>query len=306
MSDTDKSESRAKRGNEFVDLDQALNYQFRPSEFTYDNQRVIHYALSVGAGVDPSDPEELQFVYELNRGGLRSLPTFAVVFPFGSLEQIATVPGLKFNFMNLLHGERYLELKRPIPLEATITNLAHISQIYDKGSGALVLIDIHSVDENDDEIAFNQASLFIRGIGGFGGDRGPSGRINIPPDREPDAILNEKTSTNQALHYRLASGDRNPLHADPALAAMVGFKQPILHGLCTLGFAGRAVLKQFAANDPARFKSIKTRFSRHVFPGESLSCEMWRESDTRILFQSKVLERDKVVLSNGAVELHAG
>ncbi len=305
MSDTARSESDSKRGNEFVDLDKAVNYQFQPTEFIFDNQRVIHYALSVGAGMDPGDPDDLQFVYELNRGGFRSLPTFAAVFPFGAMEQIATVPGLKFNFMNLLHGEQYLEVKRPIPVEATVTNSAHISQIYDKGSGALVIVDMHSVDENGDEIAFNQASLFIRGIGGFGGERGPSGRINIPPDREPDAILSEKTSGNQALHYRLASGDLNPLHADPALAAMVGFKQPILHGLCTFGFAGRAVLQQFAGNDPARFKSIKTRFARHVFPGESLITEMWRESDTHILFQSKVLERDEIVLSNGAVELHA-
>jgi 3-hydroxyacyl-CoA dehydrogenase/3a,7a,12a-trihydroxy-5b-cholest-24-enoyl-CoA hydratase len=305
MNDTGKSESRSKRGNEFVDLDKALNYQFRPTEFTYDNQKVIQYALSVGAGMDPSDPDELQFVYELNRGGFRSLPTFAVIFPSGALEQIATVPGLRFNFMNLLHGEQYLEVKRPIPIEATVTNSAHISQIYDKGSGALVIVDIHSVDENGDELVFNQASIFIRGIGGFGGDRGPSRPINTPTDREPDAILSDKTSVNQALHYRLASGDRNPLHADPALAAMVGFERPILHGLCAFGFAGRAVLKYFAGNDPARFKSIKTRFSKHVFPGENLFTEMWRESDTRILFQSKVLERDEIVLSNGAVELHA-
>jgi len=143
-----------------------------------------------------------------------------------------------------------------------------------------------------------------RGSGGFGGGRGPSGGINMPPEREPDVVLSDKTNKNQALHYRIASGDHNPLHADPVFAAMVGFKQPILHGLCTFGFAGRAVMRQFASNDPTRFKSIKTRFSRHVFPGESLVTEMWQESDTRILFQTKVFERDEIVLSNGAVELY--
>jgi 3-hydroxyacyl-CoA dehydrogenase/3a,7a,12a-trihydroxy-5b-cholest-24-enoyl-CoA hydratase len=167
----------------------------------------------------------------------------------------------------------------------------------------LVLIDIHSHTEDGEELAFNQASLFIRGLGGFGGDRGPSGEINRPPERQPDAVVQDRTEKNQALHYRIASGDRNPLHADPALAAMVGFERPILHGLCTFGFAGRAVLKQFGDHDPARFRSMKTRFTRHVFPGESILTEMWQVTARRIVFQSKVVERDEVVLANGAVEL---
>lgn len=304
MTNDKTSATQNKPGNEFVDLEQALNYQFKPTKHTYGKQEAILYALAVGAAADAVDLEELQFTYELNRGGFKILPTFAVIFPFGALEQILSVPGLKFNFMNLLHGEQYLEVKRPLPLNATITNKASISHIYDKGSGALLIVDIQSFDEKEQEVAYNQASIFIRGIGGFGGDRGPSGRINIPPDRAPDDLLAEKTAKNQALLYRLASGDPNPLHADPALAAMVGFERPILHGLCTFGFAGRAILKQFAANDPDRFKSIKARFSRHVFPGETLITEMWRESATRILFQSKVREREEVVLSNGAVELH--
>ena len=290
-------------GNTFVDLEKALNYAFTPTVFSYDSQRVIHYALAVGAGADALDRDALQYVYELHGDGLRVLPTFAVVFPLGALEQIAAVPGLKFNFMNLLHGEQYLEVKRPLPTAATVVNSASISQIYDKGSGAVVLIDIDSRTEDGKELAFNQASLFIRGIGGFGGERGPSGRINVPPERQPDAVVREKTEKNQALHYRIASGDRNPLHADPALAAMVGFDRPILHGLCTFGFAGRAVLKQFGGNDPARFRSMKTRFAGHVFPGESIATDMWQVAEDRIVFQSKVLERDEVVLSNGAVEL---
>lgn len=295
--------SEMKRGHAFVDLDQALNYQFKPFAFSYDKDRVMQYALAVGAGSDPSDRTELQFVYELNRTGFKALPTLAAIFPFEAIGQIAAVPGLKFNFMNLLHGEHYLELKRPLPVEGTVFNSAHISQIYDKGSGALVVVDMHSRNDAGEEIAFSQASLFIRGIGGFGGDRGPSGAINIPPEREPDAVFSDKTSQDQALRYRIAAGDRNPLHADPDLAAMVGFQRPILHGLCTFGFAGRAVLKQFAGNNPERLKHIKARFTKHVFPGESLLTEMWQESDTRILFQTKVLEREAIVLSNGAVEL---
>lgn len=301
MSETTHKETKG--SSEFVDLDQALHYQFKPFTFSYGKERVMHYALAVGAGSEPTDPTDLQFVYELNRSGFKVLPTMATIFPFKAIGQIVTVPGLTINFMNLLHGEHYLAVKRPLPVEGTIHNSAHVSQIYDKGSGALVVIDMHSTNEDGEEIAFSQASLFIRGLGGFGGERGPSGRINIPPEGEPDAVFREKTSKNQALHYRIASGDLNPLHADPEIAAMVGFERPILHGLCTFGFAGRAVLKQFAGNDPERFKSIKARFAKHVFPGESLLTEMWQVSEQRILFQSKVIERDEIVLSNGAVEL---
>ncbi|MDX1414849.1 MAG: MaoC/PaaZ C-terminal domain-containing protein [Candidatus Promineifilaceae bacterium] len=298
-----KEQNNTKPGNKFVNLDKALGFQFQPTEYRYAEHEASLYALSIGAARNAVDETELQFVYAQNRSGFRVLPTFAVTFPFGALEQIVTVPGLKFNFMNLLYGEQYLEIKRPLAATGIITNHAHISQIYDKGSGALVIVDITSTNENGDEVAFNQASIFLRGIGDFGGDRGPSSKINIPPNREPDALFEDKTRHNQALLYRLSSGDNNPLHADPGFAAMVGFERPILHGLCTFGFAGRAILKQFASNDSGRFKSIKARFSHHVFPGETILTEMWQEQKGKIIFRSKVKERDEIVLSNGAVEI---
>lgn len=290
-------------GRKFIDLDKLLGYEFEPEAYRYTERDVSLYALSVGAAADPLDLDELKFVYEMS-WGFAPLPTFAVTFPFVVLWQVTSVPGLTFNPMMLLHGEHYLELKRPLPPSTTLTNKAKIAQIYDKGKGALVIVDIHSVDEDGQEVAFNQASLFIRGIGGFGGERGPSSDANQPPDRPPDAIQQQKTTENQALLYRLSSGDNNPLHVDPRMAAIGGFDRPILHGLCTFGFAGRAVLKRFAGNDSARFKSMKTRFTSHVFPGETIVTEMWQESSTRVVFRSKVAERDEMVLANAAVELH--
>ncbi len=286
----------------------AIGYEFVPTTTSYDEGDLSLYALSVGAAVDALDPSELQFVYELSRDGFRALPTYAVTFPFSLLWQITGVPGLRFNPALLLHGEQYLELKRPLPTKAAVTNTARIANIYDKGSGALVLLDVHTADERGEEIAYNQVSLFIRGIGGFGGERGPSSAAAALPDRAPDAVHRQQTNANQALLYRLSSGDRNPLHADPAFAAAGGFDRPILHGLCTFGFAGRAVLRHFTGNDPTRLRSIRSRFTRHVFPGETIITEMWAiEADgadgERVLFQCKVAERDEIVLSNGVVEL---
>lgn len=282
----------------------AAGFEFAPTTTSYDESDLSLYALSVGAAADPLDASELQFVYELSRDGFKALPTYAVTFPFSLLWQITGVPGLRFNPALLLHGEQYLELKRPLPVKATVTNTARIAGIYDKGSGALVLLDVNTANEQGEAIAYNQVSLFIRGIGGFGGERGPSSAGVALPDRAPDAVHRQKTGDNQALLYRLSSGDRNPLHADPAFAAAGGFDRPILHGLCTFGFAGRAVLRHFAGNDPARLRSIRSRFTRHVFPGETIVTEMWASPEGgRVLFQCKVAERDEVVLSNGVVEI---
>jgi len=289
--------------DEYIDVEQVLGAEFEPSTFTYGDREVILYVLGIGAAKDPLDPAELAFVYEGSPLGFKVFPTFAVTFPGGRSLQLMSMPGLKFNPMMLLHGEQYLEVKKPLPTAAQITNHGKISHVYDKGGGALLLIDMTSEDESGEEIAFNQISIFIRGIGGFGGDRGPSsGKVNLPPEREPDAVHEESVPANQALLYRL-TGDRNPLHVHPDMAAIGGFDRPILHGLCTFGFAARAVLRHFADNDPARFKSIKTRFTRHFFPGETLVTEMWDMGDGAIIFRCKAAERDKYVITNAKVEL---
>ncbi|MCK6578489.1 MAG: MaoC family dehydratase N-terminal domain-containing protein [Anaerolineae bacterium] len=287
-----------------VDLPLILGHQFEPITFTYTERDVCLYALGVGAPADPLDQRELQFVYERSGEGFKALPTYAVIYPSGVIDHLLTgdLPGLRFNPMMLLHGEQFLEIFQPLPTSGTITCQPKVSAVYDKGSGALVITDVPCYDEAGTLVALNQMSMFIRGIGGFGGERGPSTGGSEPPAREPDVVIRQQTKPEQALIYRL-SGDINPLHADPMMAAFGSFDRPILHGLCSFGFSARHVLKAFADNDIARFKRIKARFVKHVFPGETLITEMWRESDQRILFQTRVAERDSVAISSAYVEL---
>ena len=294
-------------GNEFIDVGEALGYEFPPMDLSYDERDLALYALGVGAAQNPLDPKELQYVYELNGEGFHALPTFGVVpaikLAFDMAKQGKQAPGLHYGFDRVLHGEQYTEIKRPLPPHAKLTHKAKIKDIFDKGKNALVVTAMTSYDEDGNELIYNELTTFVRGAGGWGGERGPQGEVNVPPDRAPDATITEKISESQALLYRL-SGDWNPLHADPSFAKNFGFERPILHGLCTFGYSGRHVIKAFCNNDPRLFKSIKTRFSDSVFPGETLVTEMWKESETKIIFRTKVKERDKVVISGAAVELY--
>ena len=164
-----------------------------------------------------------------------------------------------------------------------------------------MVLDVISRDEAGELLAQARTSMFLRGLGGFGGERGQSSSIDMP-DRSPDSIVEEKTLTRQALIYRLA-GDANPLHVDPQMAAIGNFDKPILHGLCTLGYSARAVLKRFCGNDARKLATIRTRFARHVFPGETLITEMWDMGAGKIDFQTKAKERDMLVLSHSSAQL---
>lgn len=287
-----------------VDLPAILAHEFEPITHTYTERDVSLYALGIGAPADPVDQKELQFVYERSSEGFKVFPTYAVIFPSRVIDHLLTgeLPGLRYNPMMLLHGEQLLEVYSPLPTAGTITCKPKVSAVYDKGSGALVITDVPCYDETGSLIALNQMSMFIRGIGGFGGDRGPSSAGAELPAREPDAVIRQQTSPNQALIYRL-SGDINPLHADPMMAAFGNFDRPILHGLSTFGFSARHVVRAFAENDISRFRAIKARFVKHVFPGETLITEMWRESETRIQFQTRVAERDAIAISSAYVDL---
>lgn len=269
--------------------------------YTFTKRDTILYALGVGAPADWLEQDELKFVYELHHE-FCALPTMAVVYNGEAIQDIVTgdIHGIKFNPMMLVHGEQSLVIKKTLPVEGTITCTSTIRDIFDKGSGMLIESDVSCVDESGGEVAVTSGSIFIRGLGGFGGERGTSEKVEIPK-RAPDKIHQETTQMNQALIYRL-SGDINPLHADPNMARMGNFDTPILHGLASYGFSGRAILKHYCDNDTSRFNGMSVRFSREVYPGDTLVTEMW-EAEDGVIFQTKVLERDVVVLSNAKAML---
>ncbi|HLU68363.1 MAG TPA: SDR family NAD(P)-dependent oxidoreductase [Kofleriaceae bacterium] len=295
-------------GNQFIDVDQALGYTFPAFETRYDERDLALYALGVGAAEDPLDEQDLRLVYEMHSGGFVALPTYAVIPPVNGILTMAKegkmAPGLSFGLDRLLHGEQYTELRRPLPPKATLRHETRVKSIWDKGKNAVLVYETRSTDETGEVLMVNELTAVIRGAGGWGGERGPSEPENVAPDRTPDATAEQTIHANQALLYRL-SGDWNPLHVDPSFAKAFGFARPILHGLCTFGYAARHVIRAFAPKgDPRYFKSIKVRFADSVLPGETLVTEMWKEGDTRVVFRCKVKERDKVVISNAAIELY--
>ena len=296
----------AKGGNDLIDVDQALGYEYPAVQSSYDERDLSIYALGVGAAENPLDDKELRYVYEMHGQGFVPLPTYGVVPALKALMDLAkagkTAPGMNYGFDRLLHGEQYLELTRPLPANAKLTHKAKIKEIWDKGKNALIVTEIRSTDESGEELIRNESTAVIRGAGGWGGERGPSSDVNVPPERAPDATIEQKIPENQALLYRL-TGDWNPLHADPGFATAFGFAKPILHGLCTFGYAARHVIHAFAGGDARKFKNIKVRFADSVFPGETVVTEMWKENDERVVFRCKVKERDKVVISNAAIGL---
>ena len=301
--------TKSKGGNEFIDVDQALGHELPEQTTQYDERDLSLYALGIGAGRNPVDANDLHVVYERHGDGFWALPTYGVIPAINAIFKLAsegkTAPGLNYGLDRILHGEQYLEVTRPLPSAAKLKHKARIADIFDKGKHAVVVTHIDSYDADTGELLVkNDVSMVVRGAGGWGGDRGGSNDVNVPPERAPDAVITEKTDASQALLYRL-SGDWNPLHVDPEFATAFGFERPILHGLCTFGFVGRAAINAFAKGDPRTFKSIKVRFADSVFPGETLKIELWKESDLRVLVRATVVERNKVVISNAAVEFYA-
>lgn len=257
-----------------------------PSKRSWTSKDALLYAVGVGAGTD-----ELQYTTENTKDTPQKvLPTFAVIIGGGGvpMDKVGS-----FNPALMVHGEQSIELYDEIPPDGEIESVGKITGIYDKGSAAVLEYESTSTNlATGKPLLKTSMSLFCRGEGGWGGDRGPSEKIEFP-DRAPDHEVTYATREDQALTYRL-SGDRNPLHSDPSFAAMGGFDKPILHGLCTWGFTGRALLNTLCNGDASRFKSMKSRFSKPVIPGDTLTISMWVDGNTA-LFRTTNQNGDVVI-----------
>lgn len=259
-----------------------------PIEFSWQEKDVQLYALAVGC-----KPEnELDFIYEAR--GPKVLPTYSVIPGLNVMGSVMSK--VQFNLAMLLHGEQKIELHRVIPAKGKAVGHGKIVEVWDKGKAAVIGVEC-SVEDDKGPLYTTHATLFIRGAGGFGGERGPSSQAAeiLIPDRAPDHVVEDITRAEQAALYRL-TGDRNPIHIDPNFAKFGGFEKPFLHGLCTYGFAGRAALSALCGGNPERFKSMSGRFSDQVYMGDSIISKIWEEGNGTAVMQVET-QKGNIVLN---------
>lgn len=283
-----------------IDAAKALAAEPRSGKISWTTKDVQLYHLGIGAGVPATDPGELRYTLESR---LQVLPSFATVAGSGAPGVISglSMPGVEVELARVLHGGQSLEIHRPLPVEGTAATISRIAAVYDKGKAAVLVLRTEVSDE-DGPLWTNDSQIFIKGEGGFGGDRGPSARLE-PPSGEPDKVVERTLREDQALLYRL-SGDWNPLHADPDFAAKAGFERPILHGLCTYGVTLKAVVDTLLGGDASRVRSYATRFAGVVYPGETLRIRMWDQGET-VRVEVTAVERDDAPALTDTVVRHS-
>jgi len=283
-----------------IDVARVLAAKLPAVRSRWEADDVILYHLGLGAGAAAHDPAELSYVYEKS---LKVLPTYAVIPAFSWLPPVDEVDGLDIDPALLLHGEQELTLHGPMPAAGEVETTGRVAEVWDKGSGALVVFEAESRDTTTGRIVFvNRFTSFVRGEGGFGGEPGPAA-APAAPDRAPDAEVVMPTLRQQALLYRL-SGDKNPLHADPEYAALGGFAQPILHGLSTYGMSCKAAVDALLDGDVSKVAAFRGRFAGVVFPGETIVVRLWDEGDL-IVLDACTQERESPAISNAYISLRS-
>ena len=279
-----------------INYDEIMNLTSENVEISYSDKDSILYSLGIGLGNDPMNLNELKYVYENSQS---VLPSMATNFQYHSPLLLKT----NINFIMVVHGEQRLSITNALPVSGDFIANAKVIGCYDKGPARGAIIEVETTvknKKNNEEICKLVSTTFARGDGGFGGPDSPKKEIFIP-DGEPDYVSEVSTKPDQALIFRL-SGDYNPLHSDPNFAKAAGFEKPILHGMCTYGIACRSLVNEICENDASKLKRFDCRFSSPVYPGETIVTEMWK-NDKMIYFNSKVKERDKLVLKNGVGEI---
>ena len=275
-----------------INYDEIMNLTSENVEISYSDKDSILYSLGIGLGNDPMNLNELKYVYENSQS---VLPSMATNFQYHSPLLLKT----NINFIMVVHGEQRLSITNALPVSGDFIANAKVIGCYDKGPARGAIIEVETTvknKKNNEEICKLVSTTFARGDGGFGGPDSPKKEIFIP-DGEPDYVSEVSTKPDQALIFRL-SGDYKPLHSDPNFAKAAGFEKPILHGMCTYGIACRSLVNEICENDASKLKRFDCRFSSPVYPGETIITEMWKK-DKMIYFNSKVKERDKLVLKNG-------
>ncbi len=285
-------------GPQAVFREKLLSYKFPEVEQHYTPKDCILYALGIGFGDPPTHRGELPFVFE--EPELKVVPSMAAVLATPGFWARDLASGV--DWRRFLHAEQEVILHRPLPAEAKVSAKTQLRRIIDKGAskGALIYLERILRDQHGD-LATVRLANFARGNGGCGGDTGPQPKPHILPKRPADTIFETRTDPRAALLYRL-SGDLNPLHVDPDVAATAGFDRPILHGLCSFGIATRALLALYCDYDPALLHSVKLRFSNPVYPGETIRVELWRDRNV-VSFRAIATDRGVVALDHGRAEI---
>ncbi|WP_306363784.1 MaoC family dehydratase [Nocardia sp. CC227C] len=277
-----------------IDLNSALGAEIPGREFAWSPSDVQHYNLALGAGARWTDAAELRYLDDREPQVLPSFATVAPTFHETAPPEVKFT-GIDIDLAKVVHGSQEIVVHRPIPASGKATTVGRVTDIWDKGSAAVVWREDTATGSDGEPLWTARSSIFAKGEGGFGGDRGPSSTTELP-DRAPDFDVLTPTLPQQALLYRMC-GDRNPLHSDPEFARNAGFPNPILHGLCTYGLVLKTATDTALDRDAARVKGFRARFAGVLYPGETIRTRIWR-TDNELTITATVVERDNAPVLN--------